>query len=162
MTAVRHTLRKVSVGFTLLEVMIAMAVLGVALLALLALHHQSLQSVIHGQDVSRAAMLAQAVMTQAELEQFPQLGKTAGNFARLFPGQYQDFRWQRIVEASGMFPSVRKVRVIVSYGPGLARNFALVEYLHNPLPPPPEEQLPGPAPQGSEGDQGEPGDNPND
>ena len=58
-------------GFTLLEVMIAIAVLGIALLALLSLEHQDLQSVIRGQEISRAAMLAQALMTQAELERFP-------------------------------------------------------------------------------------------
>ena len=69
-------------GFTLLEVMVAMAVLGIALLALLTLHHQSLQSVIHSRDISRAGMLSQTIMTQAELEQFPQLGVTKGNFER--------------------------------------------------------------------------------
>jgi general secretion pathway protein I len=121
-------------GFTLLEVMIAMAVLGIALLALLSLHHQSLQTVIHGQDMTRAAMLAQAVMSQAELERFPNLGITKGNFSTMFPGEYQSFRWQRVVSASGMFPDVRKVMVTVLYGPNLSRSFALTEYLHSPVP----------------------------
>ena len=44
-------------GFTLLEVMVAMAVLGIAMLALLTLHHQSLESVIHCRDIARAGML---------------------------------------------------------------------------------------------------------
>jgi general secretion pathway protein I len=121
-------------GFTLLEVMVAMAVLGIALLALLSLHHQSLQSVIHSRDISRAGMLCQTIMTQAELEQFPQLGVTKGNFERYFPGQYQKFRWERDVAESGVFPDVRKVKVIVFYGPKLSRTFSITEYLHNPLP----------------------------
>jgi general secretion pathway protein I len=128
-----------AVGFTLLEVMVAMAVLGIALVALLTLHHQSLQSVIHSRDISRAGMLCQTIMTQAELEQFPHLGVTKGNFERYFPGRYQKFRWERDVVESGVFPDVRKVRVIVFYGPKFSRNFSITEYLHNPVPAPPEE-----------------------
>ena len=126
-------------GFTLLEVMVAMAVLGIALLALLTLHHQSLESVIHSRDISRAGMLCQTIMTQAELEQFPQLGVTKGNFEGYFPGQYQKFRWERDVLESGIFPDVRKVRVMVFYGPKFSRTFSITEYLHNPGPAPPEE-----------------------
>ena len=131
--------RPEAAGFTLLEVMVAMAVLGIALLALLTLHHQSLESVIHSRDISRAGMLCQTIMTQAELEQFPQLGVTKGNFEGYFPGQYQKFRWERDVLESGIFPDVRKVRVMVFYGPKFARTFSITEYLHNPVPAPPEE-----------------------
>jgi len=121
-------------GFTLLEVMVAMAVLGLALLALLGLHHQSLQSVIRGQEVSRAAMLAQAVMAQAELEQFPELGTTRGDFSSLYPGEYPNFRWARAVEASATFPDVRKVQVAVYYGPQGTKSFTLTEFMHSPVP----------------------------
>ncbi len=119
--------------------MIAMAVLGIALLALLSLHHQSLQTVIHGQDLTRAAMLAQSVMSQAELERFPNLGISKGDFSALFPKEYPNFRWERMVVASGMFPDVRKVVVTVLYGPNLSRSFSLTEYLHSPVP----IQIPG-------------------
>ncbi len=129
-------------GFTLLEVMIAMAVLGIALLALLALHHQSLQSVIHSQDISRAAQLAQAVMAQAELERFPQAGVTKGNFEQMFPKQYKNFRWQRVVSMSGAFPDVCKVEVQIFYGPKFTKSFNLIEFLHNPIP-----QMPAPGQQ---------------
>ncbi|MGH7781157.1 MAG: type IV pilus modification PilV family protein [Candidatus Binataceae bacterium] len=121
-------------GFTLLEVMLAMAVLGIALLALLALHHQSLQSVIHGQDISRAAQLAQAVMSVAEMERFPNPGTTKGNFETLFPKEYPNFQWERIVSLSGVFPDVCKVQVIVLYGPKQSKHFMLTEFLHNPIP----------------------------
>lgn len=124
-------------GFTLLEVMVAIAILGIALLGLLGLHHQSMQSVIRAQQATRASMLAQAVMTEAELERFPELGRTSGNFEASFPGEFPDFRWQREVAASGMFIDVRMVRVLISYGPGLKQRFALVEFLHSPIPPDP-------------------------
>jgi general secretion pathway protein I len=128
---------KRAAGFTLLEVMIAIAILGTALAGLLALHHQSIQSVIRAQDFTRASMLAQAIMTEAELERFPDLGTTQGNFQNSFPGQFQDFRWQRLVTASGTFPDVREVKVLIVYGPNLGNSFTLAEFLHSPVPPDP-------------------------
>ena len=124
-------------GFTLLEVMVAMAILGIALLGLLSLHHQSVQSVIRAQQSTRASMLAQAVMTEAELERFPDLGRTSGDFESAFPGEFPDYRWQRVVADSGMFPDVRKVTILIAYGPGLRQHFELVEFLHSPVPPDP-------------------------
>ncbi len=130
-----NLLRRRAGGFTLIEVMVAIAILGVALMGLLALHHQSMQSVIRAQQMTRAAMLAQAVMTEAEIERFPDLGSTKGDFQASFPGEFPDFQWQRTVEASGTFPDVRKVKVAIYYGPGLAQSFSLVEFLHSPIPP---------------------------
>ena len=128
-------LRRRARAFTLIEVMVAIAILGIALLGLLGLHHQSLQSVIRAQQTTRAAMLAQAVMTEAELERFPELGATSGDFEASFRGEFRDFRWERMVVASGMFPDVRKVMVAIHYGPGFTQTFSLVEFLHSPIPP---------------------------
>ena len=125
-------------AFTLLEVMVAIAILGIGLLGLLSLHHQSMQSVIRAQETTRASMLAQAVMTEAELERFPDLGSTRGNFEQSFPGQYQDCRWERIVQRSSNFPDVREVKVFVQYGPRFNQTFSLVEFLHSPVPPDPQ------------------------
>jgi general secretion pathway protein I len=140
-----NLLRRRARAFTLLEVMVAIAILGIALMGLLGLHHQSMQSVIRAQQSTRASMLAQAVMTEAELERFPDLGRTSGDFESSFPGEFPDFRWQREVAASGTFPDVRVVKVLIRYGPTLSQNFALVEYLHSPIPPDPE-QLQGATP----------------
>ena len=140
-------------GFTLLEVLIAIAVLGIALLALLSLEHQDLQSVIRGQEISRAAMLAQALMTQAELERFPALGNTSGNFDQMYSGQYPNFRWARSVQPSSAFPDLRMVQVNVLYGPHFGRTYAVVEFMHNPIPQvaTPQSQAPqNPALQGSQ------------
>jgi type II secretion system protein I len=122
-------------AFTLLEVMVAIAILGIALLGLLGLQHQSMQSVVRAQQMTRASMLAQAVMTEAEIERFPDLGITSGNFESAFPGEFPDYRWSRNVEESGMFPDVRKVEVVIRYGPNLSQSFGLVEFLHSPIPP---------------------------
>lgn len=125
-------------GFTLLEVMIAIAVLGIALAGLLGLQNQSLQTVLRGQETTQAAMLAEALMTQAELEEFPELGVTRGDFERLYPGQYRNYKWQRSVVRSELFADVRKVEVRVLFGPRFARSFNLVEFVHDPTEP--EEQ----------------------
>jgi general secretion pathway protein I len=126
-------------GFTLLEVMVAMAILGIALLGLLGLQHQSMQSVIRAQQSTRASMLAQAVMTEAEIERFPDLGHSTGDFQSAFPGEFPDFRWEREVDPSAMFPDVRVVKVMIHYGPSLSQSFELVEYLHSPIPPDPQQ-----------------------
>jgi general secretion pathway protein I len=141
-------------GFTLLEVMIAVGVLGIALLALLSLHDSNLQSVIRGQELSTVSVLAQGLMATAELERVPQIGRTSGDFQTLYPGIYRNFKWEREVEASAMFPDIRKVQVTVFYGPRFRRSFALVEFLHDPTPQtPPGQGLPG-SPAGQQGGQG--------
>ncbi len=121
-------------GFTLLEVLIAIAVLGIGLSALLGLHHRSMQSVIDAQNETRAAMLAQVVMTQAELQRYPDDGNSHGDFNSVFPNKYPNYRWQRLVQESGIFPDVRKVRVTVLYGAGFGHAFTITEFIHNPVP----------------------------
>ncbi len=121
-------------GFTLLEVMIAVAFIGIALLALLSLHHSDLQSVGRARDLTRAAMLAEALMTDAELVRFPVPGQTIGDFQKMYPGQYPNFRWQRTVDQSEEFADVRRVRITIFYGPRFHRSFVLTEFMHNPLP----------------------------
>ena len=134
-----NPLRESARAFTLLEVMVAIAILGIALMGLLGLQHQSIQSIIHAQQSTRASMLAQAVMTEAELERYPDLGRSNGDFESSFPGEFPDFRWEREVAESGTFPDVRVVKVLIRYGPTLSQNFALIEYLHSPIPPDPDQ-----------------------
>jgi general secretion pathway protein I len=132
-----------SPGFTLLEVMIAVGVLGIAMMALLSLHDSNLQSVMRGQELSTASVLAQGMMSNAEIERVPMLGTTRGDFQKLFPGAFRNFRWERNVEASGMFPDIRKVQVTVFYGPRFRHSLSVVEFLHDPTPQVPPGQQPG-------------------
>jgi general secretion pathway protein I len=122
-----------SAGFTLIEVMVSLAIIAIALMALLGLQHQTLQSVVRASEMTTAALLAQEMMTQTEIGQFPAIGNTNGNFENLHPRQYPNFRWERRVEPSAVFPDIRKVRVIIHYGPRLHRSFELTEMIRNPL-----------------------------
>lgn len=125
-------------AFTLLEVMIAVAVIGIAMLALLGLHQEDLRSVIQAQELSQAAMLAQTVMSQAELQRFPPPGVTKGDFSRYFPdGRFKNFRWQMAVVPSTVFQNIVIVNVTVFYGGDFGRKFNLVELMRNPMPPGP-------------------------
>ncbi|HLW71225.1 MAG TPA: hypothetical protein VKS22_11460 [Candidatus Binataceae bacterium] len=138
-------------AFTLLEVMIAIAFIGIALIALLALHHSDMQSVIRAQELTRAAMLGQALMSEAELERFPNPGQTHGDFSQTHPGEYPNFRWVREVTPSPLFPDITRVQVQVLYGPGFRKSFNLTEFMHNPMPPTPNQTNPGGGPSGPNG-----------
>jgi general secretion pathway protein I len=130
-------------GFTLLEVMIAVAFIGIAMLALLTLHNRNLHSVIGAQEMSRAAVLAQALMAQAEAERYPAMGSTSGDFQRDYPGKYPDYRWQRDVAATVGLQDLRTVTVRIFYGSNGKRTFELAEIMHNPTPNPPPQAAGG-------------------
>jgi general secretion pathway protein I len=122
--------RSIARGFTLLEVMIAIAFIGIAMLALLALHRQNLQAVIRTQNLTRAAMLAQGLMSEAETEGAPPLGTTQGDFSKIYSGSdFRNFRWKRTVDQSP-FANIRRVHVSVLYGPRFGDNFDLMEFIH--------------------------------
>jgi general secretion pathway protein I len=102
-------------GFTLLEVLVAVAVLGLALVSLLGLHVRNIDLIARDERVTVATLLARALMTEVETGPFPDLGATDGNFEVDHPGRYPDLRWQREVRTTQV-PNVREVRVRVFRG----------------------------------------------
>ncbi len=129
--------RLIAAGFTLLEVMIAVAFIGIGMLALLSLHNRNLHTVIGAQELSRVIVLGQALMTQAETERYPNLGRTSGDFQKDYPGKYPGLRWQRDVTVTPGVPDLRTVTVRILYGARGSRTFLLTEIMHNPTPNPP-------------------------
>jgi general secretion pathway protein I len=102
-------------GFTLLEVLVAVAVLGLALVSLLGLHVRDLALIARDQRVTEATLLARALMTEAEVEPFPDLGLTSGDFEDRYPDEFPGLRWEREVLPTPV-PDVREVRVRVFRG----------------------------------------------
>ncbi len=96
-----------AVGFTLLEILVALAVTAIAFAALLGLRNRDLDLYARARDVTTATALAQARLGDLELEGVGALGETEGTFEEA-PG----FVW-RVEVASTMFPTVREVRVRV-------------------------------------------------
>ncbi len=88
----RTQIKSARLGFTLLEVMVAIAVVAIALVPLLRLHLLSLDATMHAQDLTTAVSLAQEKMS--ELATSPEPGETKGDFDAPL---YERFRWQTSV-----------------------------------------------------------------
>ena len=97
-------------GFSLLEVMVALAVVGIAMVALLALQNRSL--LMHGevQRLTQATLLARELMNERivrqDVPQQPQQG--------VFDAPFPDYSW-RIEREETPLPGVSKVQVTVSW-----------------------------------------------
>ncbi len=102
-------------GFTLLEVLVAVAVLGLALVSLLALHVRNIDLIARDQRVTEATMLARGLMAEVDAGPFPDLGLTDGDFELDYPELYPGVQWEREV-LTGPVPDVREVRVRVFRG----------------------------------------------
>ena len=102
-------------GFTLLEVLVAVAVLALALVSLLGLHIRDLALVDRDQRITEATMLARDLMTQAEISPLPDIGVTSGDFEERYPDRYPDLRWEREVLPTPL-ADLREVRVRVFRG----------------------------------------------
>jgi type II secretion system protein I len=84
-------------GFTLVEVVVALAVLAIAFTALLGLHVRSLRLAAREQSYTQALLLARTLLTEAELAPLPAPGVSSGDFESRYPGRYPGFVWQRTV-----------------------------------------------------------------
>lgn len=82
-------------GFTLLEVMVALAIVAIALVPLLRLHLLSLDATMRAQDLTTAVLLAQEHI--AALAPFPEPGEEKGGYD---DPALAAFRWQTVVTES--------------------------------------------------------------
>jgi general secretion pathway protein I len=104
-------------GFTLLEVMVALAVVAIVLVPLLRLHLLSLDATIRAQDLTTAVLLAQGQL--ATLPPFPDAGEEQG----AFEGQdLAKFRWHTAVteqelmlDTTAQLVQLRQIEVTVSW-----------------------------------------------
>lgn len=113
-------------GFTLLEVMIAMAILALALPILLGLRNWDLDLHARAGDITAATMLAQEKLVEAELSPIFPIGETSGDFQNPPPG-YQalgdianradKYRWKRIVTTTPL-NAVREVKIQIFWQQG--------------------------------------------
>src|SRR5438128_12174238 len=88
-------------GFTLLEVLVAVAIVAIALVTFMGLHLHSLDDTIRAQDLTTAVLLAQGKL--ATMGEFSDTGETQGKFegpelARL---QWDTAVTERSVDALG-------------------------------------------------------------
>ncbi|MDD5711407.1 MAG: prepilin-type N-terminal cleavage/methylation domain-containing protein [Smithellaceae bacterium] len=96
-------------GFTLMEVMIAMAVLAIALVAAFQLQSQSLSMTDNSRFLTTASLLAQAKMTEFETAPPLNLQSGKGDFGEDYPS----FRWQAVVSDTQL-ASFKKIELTVT------------------------------------------------
>ncbi len=111
-------------GFTLLEVMIALAILALVGVAFLRAQASSVQLLDESGQISLATLLAREKMAELESLGFPEAGKTSGRGGDAFPG----FRWEQVVSPTEI-PILRQGLVRVLWKDGTReRNLELVAY----------------------------------
>jgi general secretion pathway protein I len=102
-------------AFTLLEIMVALAIVGIAVVALLSLGNRSIGVHDHLQHLTQATLLAQQKMAESELKAqrdgVAQLSDSSGIFVEPFT----DYHW-RIAINSTPLPAVQMVTVTVLWG----------------------------------------------
>lgn len=98
-------------GFTLLEVMIALSIVGIALIALMGLAQRSITINDQTQQITRATLLAQGKMAEIEAGVETDQGATEA----VFPEPDQDYRWRT---SYGPTPvtGVQQVDLVVAWG----------------------------------------------
>ena len=77
-------------GFTLLEVMVAVAIIAITFVSLLGSQSQSISIAEISRFETNAAMLAREKLTELQLEGFDALSNTSG----VFEDAFADFSWQ--------------------------------------------------------------------
>ncbi|PLX78215.1 MAG: type II secretion system protein GspI, partial [Desulfuromonas sp.] len=103
--------RNVNSGFSLLEVMIALAIVSIALMSLLSLGNRSIGVNDRLQRVTQATLLAQHKMAETETAGTGQGQATAG----VFDEPFEMYRW-RLEYTGTPLPSVSQVTVTVAWG----------------------------------------------
>lgn len=101
-------------GFTLLEVMVAVAILALVVVSLLGLRNRSLQDVQLAERITTATMLAQRVMTDTLLAKALLPDEQEGTFEE---EAFKDYAWKKVVAPSPV-PSIMDVRVAVAWTDG--------------------------------------------
>ena len=118
-------------GFTLLEIMVALAIVAIALVPLLRLHLLSLDATMRSQDLTTAILLAQGQL--AAMGDFPEEGEDTGKYE---DPHLEKFRWQTAVtehkfdsEDGNTAVEVRHIAVTVVWTEGGSeRQYSLEAY----------------------------------
>lgn len=122
------TLKKTS-GFTLLEVMIAMAILAIALVAIFQMQSQSISMSADSRFMTTAALLAQSKMVEAETDSILTNRRDDGDFGPDYPQyiwhlevgdtQLQQFKRIEVTVTNKLFLNRGKYTLVLYKSPGM-------------------------------------------
>ena len=111
-------MKKTGRGFTLLEVMVALAIIAIALTAVLGMQSQSLSLAGEAKFGTTASLLAQAKIAEIETLNPEDLVSGSGDFGDNFDG----YSWQTEVndivldDTEGIFRHLKRIDLNVSWG----------------------------------------------
>ena len=110
--------REKEAGFTLLEVMVAIALMGIALTAVLGSQSQGVSLASEAKFNTTAALLAQGKIAEIELATLEDLISDSGDFGEDFPGYLWEVTVRDIVldEAEDASDHVKQIDVEVFWG----------------------------------------------
>lgn len=111
-------------GFTLLEIMVALAIIATAFVALLGLRNRDIVLHEYGRALIAATALAQQRMADTIVGPFPEVGQTEGAFDEA----HARFAWRQEVNVTP-FDFVREVRVTVRWNAPNEEQVELVRYV---------------------------------
>ncbi|PLX96306.1 MAG: type II secretion system protein GspI [Desulfuromonas sp.] len=100
-------------GFTLLEVMVALAIVATSLVALLGLINRSVTINDRLQQTTRATLLAQSKMSEIELA--ANNGGSLDAEEGFFADPFESFHWRTHYESTPL-PQLQTVTVVVAWG----------------------------------------------
>jgi len=105
-------------GFTLLEVMIAVAILAMVLVSLLGLKNRSMQDVMKAERITTATLLAKRMMTETLVKKPLILAEEEGEFSvEVYGDVYKDYHWKKAI-APTPIPQIMEVRIAVLWKEG--------------------------------------------
>lgn len=124
-------------GFTLLEVMVSVAIIGIALVTLIGSQSQSISIATISRFETTASLLARQKMTELALAGFDDLQSAEGDFGEDFP----EFRWQVEVRDLGEDDTgikdadelLKVVDLVISSGVDEQNHFAVREIMMAPV-----------------------------
>jgi len=105
-------------GFTLLEVMIAMAILAIALVAVYQSQSQSLSMASGSRFLTTASLLAQGRMAEIDAANPLQMVNGNGDFGEAFP----DYKWEVEIGDVEEIPLLKKIALTVTNSRMTKRN----------------------------------------
>ena len=111
-------------GFTLIEVLVALAIVAYALIGLLGLQNRNLGIIGRDQEMTRATLLARKFIAEMEVrEKFPELGFSSGELE-------EGFLWEREVNETPL-PEVREVRLRIIFDEARPNAVELLYYMRD-------------------------------
>jgi general secretion pathway protein I len=117
-------------GFTLLEVMVALAIIAFGVVGLLGLHARNIQIIARDQNLTRATLLAREIISQIQFQVSTNGLQDLGDSQGTFEG-YPGYRWERQVMPTGL-DEMREVVIRVIWDEANPSACELVYFVRDP------------------------------